>query len=271
MGLYVLDNWNRMRYSMVMGIKTLKLTLILALFLSLIGSTYAHGNLVLNPGFETGWTSPDHWSKTGNWLFPDFGHTGIHCIGLQDSGSWVSTPMIVNPGALYHFSFYALPNVTSGLFFIHLRPWLYPNGTGWIGQFSYQITGDPGNWTFVSNIVEMPSNATSATIEITNEGVASGFIFLDDFYFAETVQEPGEWQQFFFEILYGSGSWIGLLLIVALFVIITASHKYSAVIVMPISVFVMVNYLQQDLGWHGIVIFIVGILLFLSRGKELKK
>jgi hypothetical protein len=80
----------------------------------------------------------------------------------------------------------------------------------------------------------------------------------------------GEFVEFFTELMFGSGSWIGLILIVVLLLLIGFINKYGGMLSMPISVLIFFEYINQGLGWHGIIVFLVGIVMLLSSTYQMK-
>jgi len=58
----------------------------------------------------------------------------------------------------------------------------------------------------------------------------------------------GEFQEFFTELLYGTGSWLGLTLIVILFFAMLVKWKYAGVLFLPITISVfMLFYMIKEL------------------------
>jgi hypothetical protein len=69
----------------------------------------------------------------------------------------------------------------------------------------------------------------------------------------------GEFIEFFTELMFGSGSWIGLIIIVAILLVITGINKYGGIIAMPIAILVGIEYGKYNLGWHAVILIIEGI------------
>jgi hypothetical protein len=72
----------------------------------------------------------------------------------------------------------------------------------------------------------------------------------------------GEFIEFFTELMFGSGSWIGLVLIIVLLLVITGINRYGGIIAMPIAILVGVEYGQHNLGWHAVILIVEGIFTF---------
>lgn len=74
----------------------------------------------------------------------------------------------------------------------------------------------------------------------------------------------------FQELFYGSGAWLGLLLMLALILVMTRVTKYSGLLMLPVCVFLAIDYLSYPaLMWNAIIMFFASafILINLVRGK----
>jgi hypothetical protein len=74
----------------------------------------------------------------------------------------------------------------------------------------------------------------------------------------------GEFLEFFNELLFGSGAWIGAIIIVSIVALTTLRAKLSGVIFMPICIFLGIEYFNKissnsNLMWIGILMFIMAI------------
>jgi len=70
--------------------------------------------------------------------------------------------------------------------------------------------------------------------------------------------------EFFNQLLFGSGAWLGAILIVSIILIVTIKNRLSGAIFMPICIFLGIQYLNvvpvsSDLVWIGILMFIMAI------------
>jgi len=81
----------------------------------------------------------------------------------------------------------------------------------------------------------------------------------------------GEFTEFFTELLYGTGCWIGITIMLALFIAITVKWKYSSVLFLPVTVFMGIEYLNRDLGWQALILFLSSVFMLFFLVKELKK
>lgn len=74
----------------------------------------------------------------------------------------------------------------------------------------------------------------------------------------------------FNSLFYGSGSWLGMLLFICLFLGITYAWKKAGVLTFPIAIFIGIEYLDNDLGWHSIIMFFLAIFIVLLVLKDSK-
>lgn len=73
----------------------------------------------------------------------------------------------------------------------------------------------------------------------------------------------GEFTELFTELLFGTGSWIGLIIILVLMVIALASWKWSGILCLPISLMLGIEYFLHALGWQGIVMWLFAVFCLL--------
>jgi len=75
-------------------------------------------------------------------------------------------------------------------------------------------------------------------------------------------------QDFFFELLYGSGSWFGVLLLLAFIIGLLMRWKYSGVLLLPITIFLAIDYLNNDLAWQSIIMFVSSVFIIVYMAKK---
>jgi hypothetical protein len=75
----------------------------------------------------------------------------------------------------------------------------------------------------------------------------------------------------FTALFVGTGSWLGLLLFITLILGITFAWKYGGLLMMPVSIFLSIYYLDNSLGWHGLIMVLVAIFIVSSMVYETKK
>jgi len=75
-------------------------------------------------------------------------------------------------------------------------------------------------------------------------------------------------QDFFLELLYGSGSWFGILLLLAFIIGLLMRWKYSGVLLLPVTVFLAIDYLNNDLAWHSIIMFVSSVFIIVYMAKK---
>jgi hypothetical protein len=72
-------------------------------------------------------------------------------------------------------------------------------------------------------------------------------------------------------LFYGSGSWLGLLLFLSIMMGLLLKWKYTGTLLLPISLFLGIEYSNKNLGWHAIIMFISAIFTVLYMLKELRR
>ena len=78
--------------------------------------------------------------------------------------------------------------------------------------------------------------------------------------------------QIFNTFFYGSGSWLGLLLFIILILGLVLKWKYSGALMLPISVFLGVEYLNHDgCQWHAIIMFLTSIFILIYMTYKIKE
>jgi hypothetical protein len=68
----------------------------------------------------------------------------------------------------------------------------------------------------------------------------------------------------FNELFFGSGAWLGLLLLLVIIVVLSVRVKYAGVLTLPVTVFLGIDYLNNDLLWHGLIMFFAAIFIILN-------
>lgn len=71
----------------------------------------------------------------------------------------------------------------------------------------------------------------------------------------------------FDELFFGTGAWLGLLLLLALIMVLSAKIKYSGVLMLPVSIFLGIAYLDNDLFWHGIIMFFCAVFVVINLAR----
>lgn len=79
-----------------------------------------------------------------------------------------------------------------------------------------------------------------------------------------------EAEDFFVELMFGSGATLGVLIIIAISIIVLAKFKYSGILIFPISLFMGIQYfmLTSPLPYHGLVMFILSIFAILQVASQ---
>ncbi len=79
-----------------------------------------------------------------------------------------------------------------------------------------------------------------------------------------------EASEIFHELMFGEGSWLGLILLLGLCLVMTYTFKRSGVVFFPITTLLGIAYLTEGLGWHSLIMFIATAFILLNLAKELR-
>lgn len=74
--------------------------------------------------------------------------------------------------------------------------------------------------------------------------------------------------QVFTELFYGSGAWLGILLLLTIIISLSAKIKYAGVLTLPIVVFLGIDYITNDLLWNAVIMFFASIFIVISLVKH---
>jgi len=66
------------------------------------------------------------------------------------------------------------------------------------------------------------------------------------------------------ELFYGSGSWLGILLLLILIIGISLKEKYAGLLMLPVTVFIGLDYLSENMLWHMIIMFTASAFVVLN-------
>lgn len=72
----------------------------------------------------------------------------------------------------------------------------------------------------------------------------------------------------FSELFYGSGAWLGILLLLTILISLSAKIKYAGVLTLPIVVFLGIDYITNDLLWNAVIMFFASIFIIISLVKN---
>ena len=76
--------------------------------------------------------------------------------------------------------------------------------------------------------------------------------------------------QAFQSLFFGAGSWLGLILMLMLIVGLVLKWKEAAVLMFPVSIFLGLQYLDNDLGVHTSIMWLSSVFIVLWVIKEHK-
>ena len=71
-------------------------------------------------------------------------------------------------------------------------------------------------------------------------------------------------------LFFGSGSWLGILLFLSILIGLLLKWKYTGVLILPITIFLGIEYLTYDMGWEAIIMFLTSIftLIYMMKGAK---
>ena len=72
-------------------------------------------------------------------------------------------------------------------------------------------------------------------------------------------------------LFFGSGSWLGLLLFLTIFLTLMLRWKYASCLTIPIAIFIGLEYLSNSLAWHALTMFMTTIFMLGYLVKEAKE
>ena len=75
----------------------------------------------------------------------------------------------------------------------------------------------------------------------------------------------------FESLFFGSGSWLGLMLLLILALTMLLKWRPSGVLFMPIMIFLGIDYLTNNLGWEALIMFFSSIFILLYMVKGFKR
>ena len=78
-------------------------------------------------------------------------------------------------------------------------------------------------------------------------------------------------EEVFTELFFGAGSWLGLLLLLSLILGLLFKNRYIGALMLPVSIFLGINYLNYNLGWHAIIMFFTSIFILVFMIKNWRR
>jgi hypothetical protein len=86
-------------------------------------------------------------------------------------------------------------------------------------------------------------------------------------FFFGRVERMSEIATAFNELFYGSGMWLGLLLLISIIIVISLKTKYAGIIMFPATVFLAINYFTELFLWGGVLMLLTGTFVILTMIK----
>lgn len=71
-------------------------------------------------------------------------------------------------------------------------------------------------------------------------------------------------------LFFGDGAWLGLLLFLAIMLALFLKSEYTGALILPISLFLGLEYVSHDMGWHAIIMFFFSIFILIYMMKKIK-
>jgi len=71
-------------------------------------------------------------------------------------------------------------------------------------------------------------------------------------------------------LFYGAGSWLGILLLLSITLGLLLKWKYSGALLLPITIFLGIDYVAKDLLYHALIVWFAAIFILLFMCKQLK-
>lgn len=75
----------------------------------------------------------------------------------------------------------------------------------------------------------------------------------------------------FLELFYGTGTWLGILIFLSIIIALMLKWKYSGLLLLPVTVFIGLDYLENDLIWQSVMMFISSMFIIIYMGKTMNK
>lgn len=72
----------------------------------------------------------------------------------------------------------------------------------------------------------------------------------------------------FTELFYGSGSWLGLLLLLAIIIGLSVKSRFAGLLMIPVCIFLGISYLSYpSLMWNGLIMFFASVFIIFTIAK----
>lgn len=68
----------------------------------------------------------------------------------------------------------------------------------------------------------------------------------------------------FNELFYGSGAWLGILLLLSIIIALSLKTKWAAVMTLPVSIFLGIDYVTNELYWNAAIMFFSCIFVLIQ-------
>jgi hypothetical protein len=73
-------------------------------------------------------------------------------------------------------------------------------------------------------------------------------------------------------LFFGAGAWFGILIVLSISLGLMLKWKYSGTLLLPVTIFMGIDYLTQDpaMPWHAIIMFSSSLVFMLYMVKQIK-
>jgi len=69
-------------------------------------------------------------------------------------------------------------------------------------------------------------------------------------------------------LLYGQGAWVALILLIILIVGVAYTRRTIGVLMVPITILLGIEYLNNKLGWHAMIMFLTCVFIIFHLAKS---
>lgn len=73
----------------------------------------------------------------------------------------------------------------------------------------------------------------------------------------------------FEELFFGTGSWLGLLLLITIIIALSLKVRWGGVLTLPILIFLGIDYITNELLWNALIVFFASIFILINIAREI--
>lgn len=75
----------------------------------------------------------------------------------------------------------------------------------------------------------------------------------------------------FIALFFGAGSWLGLLIYLAIIIGLLTKIEYAGALLLPVTIFLGIAYIEYDLAWHAIVMLFLSVFIVIYTVKKSRR